>query len=191
MNQSSGGSSGTASQAPSNARQARRLFVSNIPPSVTEDGLVQFVNLQLNGLNVIKDVDPCVSAQFSQDRSTCLLEFKSTEDTTVASAFDGVTMEEHDAMDAANGDANEASKGLSIRRPKDYILPADAQEEPHQEGVVSNVVPDSPNKICVSNIPTFIQEEQVTMLLVSFGELKSFVLVKDSGTDESRVCSRF
>ena len=48
-------------------------------------------------------------------------------------------------------------------------------------------VPDSPNKICISNIPTYINEEAIIMLLKSFGDLKSFVLVKDAATEESRV----
>lgn len=117
-----------------------------------------------------------------------MLEFKETSDATVALAFDGITMEEHESM---NGSANGAVKGLEIKRPKDYIVPSGGEDENYQEGVVSTEVPDSPNKICVSNIPTFIQEDQVTMLLVSFGQLKSFVLVKDSGTDESRVCHSY
>lgn len=148
---------------------------------------MQFFNLQLNGLNVIKGVDPCVTAQLSNDKTFALLEFRNAADTTVALAFDGITMEDNDDMDTTNGDSNGSNQGLSIRRPKDYILPSAVEGEPHQEGVVSNVVPDSPNKICVSNIPPFIEEEPVTMLLVSFGELKSFVLVKDSETGESRV----
>lgn len=184
MNQPAGASNNTMLK-PSNARQAKRLFVENIPPTVTEDGLVEFFNLQLNGLNVIQGVDPCVSAQFSKDRNLGLLEFKTPADATVALAFDGITMAEHEAT---NGDSNGAPQGLVIRRPKDYIVPSGGDEEPRQEGVVSSEVPDSPSKICVSNIPPYIQEDQVTMLLVSFGELKSFVLVKDSGTDESRVC---
>jgi len=37
---------------PSNSRQAKRLFVSNLPASVTEDKLLNFFNLQLNGLTL-------------------------------------------------------------------------------------------------------------------------------------------
>ncbi|PGH18935.1 hypothetical protein AJ80_04262 [Polytolypa hystricis UAMH7299] len=183
MNQPTGTTSNTVLK-PSNSRQAKRLFVYNVPPSVTEDGLVQFFNLQLNGLNVIKVVDPCVSASLSRDGNFALLEFQSADDATVALAFDGITMEEHESADTTNGSAS--NEGLSIRRPKDYIVPTGGDEVKYQEGVVSSEVPDSPNKICVSNIPHFIQEEPVTMLLVSFGELKSFVLVKDNGTGESR-----
>jgi splicing factor U2AF subunit len=159
---------------PSNSRQSKRLFVYNLPPSATGESIISFFNLQLNGLNVISSVDPCISAQVSEDKSFALLEFKEPNDATVALAFDGITM------------AESVDKGLDVKRPKDYIVPTGA-EQPYQEGVLLNEVPDSPNKICVSNIPVYIPEEPVTMLLKSFGELKSFVLVKDASTEESRV----
>ncbi|KAL3481663.1 hypothetical protein BJX99DRAFT_218094 [Aspergillus californicus] len=183
MNQSASGSADTEALKPSNSRQSKRLFVYNLPPSVTGDGLASFFNLQLNGLNVIQGIDPCISAQISDDRTYALLEFKSPNDTTVALALDGITMEEH--ASAGNGAENGASKGLDVRRPKDYIVPNLAEQE-LEDGMLGKEVPDSPDKICVSNIPQYIPEEPVTMLLKSFGELKSFVLVKDSSTEESR-----
>lgn len=185
MNQSASGSADTEALKPSNSRQSKRLFVYNLPPSVTGDGLASFFNLQLNGLNVIQSIDPCMSAQISDDRTYALLEFKSPNDTTVALALDGITMEEH--ASTGNGAENGASKGLDVRRPKDYIVPNLAEQE-LEDGMLGKEVPDSPDKICVSNIPQYIPEEPVTMLLKSFGELKSFVLVKDSSTEESRVC---
>lgn len=175
MNQPTGGSAETTALKPSNSRQSKRLFVYNIPAGATGDSIMSFFNLQLNGLNVIHSVDPCISAQVADDQSFALLEFKSPNDATVALAFDGITM------------AEGAEKGLEVRRPKDYIVPNGSAEQEYQEGVLLNEVPDSPNKICVSNIPAYIPEEPVTMLLKSFGELKSFVLVKDASTEESRV----
>lgn len=184
MNQSTTGSADAASLKPSHSRQAKRLFVYNIPPNVTGEALLSFFNLQLNGLNVVQSVDPCISAQVSDDHSFALLEFKSPNEATVALAFDGITMDEHASMDGAGkGEV----KGLEVRRPKDYIVPNGSADQEYQEGVLLNEVPDSPNKICVSNIPQYIQEEAVIMLLKSFGELKSFVLVKDASTEESRV----
>lgn len=168
---------------PSNARQSKRLFVYNIPVTATEESIMQFFNLQLNGLNVIKAVDPCISANISKDRSFALLEYKAPVDATVALAFDGITMEEHVAE--ANGSANGSIAGLEIKRPKDYIVPS-ADEDAYQEGVVSPEVPDTANKICVSNIPIYLTDAQVTELLGTFGELKAFVLVADNGTGESR-----
>ncbi|KAL2065110.1 hypothetical protein VTL71DRAFT_4250 [Oculimacula yallundae] len=168
---------------PSNSRQAKRLLVHNLPPTVTEEVVVNFFNLQLNGLNVIEGSDPCISAQISKDQSFALLEFKQTLDATVALALDGITMEdEHMNGSASNGD----TKGLSIRRPKDYIVPAVTDEVPYEAGVISNVVVDTQNKISIASIPLYLTDEQVTELLVSFGELKAFVLVKDNGTEESR-----
>ncbi|KZF25863.1 hypothetical protein L228DRAFT_225488 [Xylona heveae TC161] len=180
MNQP-GGTASNASLKPSTSRQSKRLFVSNLPASVTEDTLVQFFNLQLNGLNVIEAADPCISAQVSQDHERALLEFKNPSEATLALAFDGITMD-----DGGSGATNGSASGLSIRRPKDYIVPAITDDSVYEEGVVSSIVPDTPNKISVSNIPFYLTDEQVTELLVSFGELKAFILIKDRGTEESR-----
>jgi splicing factor U2AF subunit len=181
------GSVTNAALKPSNSRQAKRLLVHNLPPAVTDEAIVNFFNLQLNGLNVIEGSDPCITAQISKDRSFALLEFKQTLDATVALALDGIAMEDNDHMMTGNGAANGETKGLSIRRPKDYIVPAVSDETDYEAGVISNVVVDTQNKISISNIPLYLTEEQVSELLVSFGELKAFVLVKDSSTEESRV----
>jgi splicing factor U2AF subunit len=179
------GSVTNAALKPSNSRQSKRLLVSNLPPATTEETIVNFFNLQLNGLNVVEGSDPCISAQMSKDKSFALLEFKNASDATVALAMDGITMEDNDSMVTGNGTANGANKGLSISRPKDYIVPV-ADETSYEPGVISNVVPDTQNKISISNIPLYLTDEQVTELLVSFGELKAFVLVKDNSTGESR-----
>ena len=186
MNQPSG-SAGNAALKPSNARQSKRLFVHNVPPSATDESIVNFFNLQLNGLNVVSSPDPCISAQISKDRSFALLEFKNPSEATVALAFDGILMDDSDNMETSNGISSGSSPGLSIRRPKDYIVPSIDLDEEHQEGVVSQVVPDTPNKISIANLLLTLVDEQVSELLVAFGQVKAFVLVKDNSTEESRV----
>ncbi|KAF3769349.1 hypothetical protein M406DRAFT_345075 [Cryphonectria parasitica EP155] len=171
-----------ASLKPTNSRQAKRLIVSNLPASATEENVLGFFNLQLNGLNVVESTDPCSLAQMSSDRTFALLEFKTAEDATVALALDGQSMEADDVSDAANG----APHGLQIRRPKDYIVPAIVDDPNYEPGRISNIVIDTPNKISVANIPPYLTSEQVLELLNSFGELKAFVLVQDRGTEESR-----
>lgn len=185
MAQPNGGATNAALK-PSNSRQAKRLLVHNIPPNSTDDSITEFFNLQLNGLNVIEGSDPCISAQLSKDNLFALLEFKTASDATVALALDGITMQDDNKM-ALDGNGSADTVGLSIRRPKDYIVPAVTDESPHEPGVVSNIVVDTQNKISVNNVPLYLTDEQVTELLVSFGELKAFVLVKDRETDESRV----
>lgn len=186
MNQPSG-SAGNAALKPSNARQSKRLFVHNLPTTATDEGIVSFFNLQLNGLNVIEGSDPCISSQISKDRSFALLEFKQPGDATVALALDGIQMEDNDAMDTSNGTANGTAQGLSVRRPKDYIVPSVVDDTEFEEGFVSPVVPDTQNKISVTDLLPNLTDDQVIELLVAFGHLKAFVLVKDSSTEESRV----
>jgi splicing factor U2AF 65 kDa subunit len=186
MNQPSG-SAGNAALKPSNARQSKRLFMHNLPPNITDEAIVNFFNLQLNGLNVISTVDPCISAQISKEKAFALLEFKNPTEATVALALDGIVMEDNDAMDTTNGTANGDAQGISVRRPKDYIVPSVSEDTEVEEGVVSSVVPDTPNKISVTNLLLNLTDEQVTELLVAFGQLKAFVLVKDASTEESRV----
>ena len=53
-------------------------------------------------------------------------------------------------------------------------------------GVVSTVVEDTPNKIFMGNVPNYLTEEQVKELAATFGELKSFNLVKDGTTGMSK-----
>ncbi|TAQ90177.1 hypothetical protein B7494_g1511 [Chlorociboria aeruginascens] len=177
------GSVTNAALKPSNSRQAKRLLVHNLPSSVTEEIVINFFNVQLNGLNIVEGSDPCISAQISKDKSFALLEFKAPSDATMALTLDGITMD-NDHITTGNGTTDPA--GLSISRPKDYIVPAVTDETPYEPGVVSNVVVDTQNKISISNIPQYLTEEQVTELLISFGELKAFVLVKDNSTEESR-----
>ncbi|KAK3706296.1 hypothetical protein LTR37_012811 [Vermiconidia calcicola] len=184
MNQP-GGQANSSALKPSTARQSKRLFVYNLPASSTDESVSDFFNLQLNGLNVTRAIDPCISAQVSKDRSYALLEFKSAEDATNGMAFDGVNMEP-DAMDTSNGETNGTAKGLQIKRPKDYIVPAVTDETENEAGVLSNIVPDTQNKISITHIPVYLTEEQVQELLVSFGELKNFILVKDTSSDQSR-----
>lgn len=181
MNQPANAAANTALK-PSHARQSKRLFAYNVPSTATDDSICEFFNLQLNGLNVTKSVDPCVSAQINPDRSFALLEFKSAEDATSALAFDGVAISD----DATNGDANGKHSGLSIRRPKDYIVPAVTDESEQVEGVISENVPDTQNKIRMTNIPVYIEDEQVKELLQTFGQLKSCIVVKDTSSGQSR-----
>ena len=184
MNQPSG-SAGSAALKPTNARQSKRLFVSNIPSSASEETVVSFFNLQLNGLNVVTSTDPCISAQMNQEKTFALVEFKNPVEATVALALDGTSLGDEDTV--MNGAANGAPHGLEIRRPKDYIVPSSADEKDYSEGEISSIVPDTPNKISITSLLPNLADEQVMELLVAFGQLKAFVLVKDSSTEESRV----
>jgi splicing factor U2AF subunit len=61
-------------------------------------------------------------------------------------------------------------------------------ETPHitVPGVISTVVADSPHKIFIGGLPNYLNEDQVKELLMSFGQLRAFNLVKDSATGLSK-----
>jgi splicing factor U2AF subunit len=168
---------------PSQARQSKRLFIYNISPSITAESMMGFFNLQLNGLNIISGNDPTQSAMISDDKTYAMLEFRQPEDATVALALDGIDMGE-----SYNGSSNGAAKGLSIKRPADYIVPT-VEEEAADPAGVSSRVPDSPNKLCISNIPAYISDDQLLELLRTMGTLKAFVMAKDTSTEQPRVSS--
>jgi splicing factor U2AF subunit len=179
----SAGTASTAALQPLNSKQAKRLYIHNMPADATSEEIIEFFNLQLNGLNVVSGRDPCLSAQIAANHEYALLEFKTAEDATIALAMNGITMRDN----AASGPDQ---TGLSIRRPKDYITPT-RDENAYSGDEVSSDVKDSPNKLSIVNIPTYIEEEQVRELVETMGKLYAFVLVKDTSTDQHRVSQAY
>eukprot|EP01089_Gocevia_fonbrunei_P004354 TRINITY_DN14371_c0_g1_i1.p1 TRINITY_DN14371_c0_g1~~TRINITY_DN14371_c0_g1_i1.p1 ORF type:complete len:332 (+),score=92.27 TRINITY_DN14371_c0_g1_i1:513-1508(+) len=128
---------------------------------------------------------PVSACQINVEKSFAFLEFHNPEDATAGMALDGITLQ---------------GQALKVRRPKDYQAPsavpatvAPVQLSPtgpnssvYIPGIVSTNVPDTPNKIFVGGLPSFLNEEQVKELLSSFGPLRSFNLVKDSTTGNSK-----
>ena len=74
---------------------------------------------------------------------------RSIDETTQAMAFDGI---------------NFKGQSLKLRRPHDYQPMPGHSENPtmsqpgHIPGVVSTVVPDSPNKVFLGGLPNYLNE---------------------------------
>ncbi|XP_031708625.1 U2 small nuclear RNA auxiliary factor 2a isoform X3 [Anarrhichthys ocellatus] len=161
-------------------RQARRLYVGNIPFGITEESMMDFFNAQmrLGGLTQAPG-NPVLAVQINQDKNFAFLEFRSVDETTQAMAFDGIIFQ---------------GQSLKIRRPHDYQPLPGMSENPSVyvpgtqpiNGVVSTVVPDSAHKLFIGGLPNYLNDDQVKELLTSFGPLKAFNLVKDSATGLSK-----
>ncbi|XP_072316426.1 U2 small nuclear RNA auxiliary factor 2a isoform X1 [Eucyclogobius newberryi] len=184
-------------------RQARRLYVGNIPFGITEESMMDFFNAQmrLGGLTQAPG-NPVLAVQINQDKNFAFLEFRSVDETTQAMAFDGIIFQ---------------GQSLKIRRPHDYQPLPGVSENPSVyvpgtnhirnhflvflslalimtkkftiiglAGVVSTVVPDSAHKLFIGGLPNYLNDDQVKELLTSFGPLKAFNLVKDSATGLSK-----
>ncbi|KAJ1918786.1 hypothetical protein H4219_002405 [Mycoemilia scoparia] len=160
-------------------KQNRRIYVGNIPYGINEasvwDAIAHFFNSTMIDLGIAsRDEPPVQSVQINVEKNYAFVEFRNPEQATRGMALDG---------------ANFQSQSLKIRRPKDYIPPEGQPEviQPiHIPGVVSTNVADTPFKIYVGGLPTTLQEDQVIELLSTFGELRSFNLVKDNLTGMSR-----
>ncbi|XP_043216425.1 splicing factor U2AF 50 kDa subunit-like [Amphibalanus amphitrite] len=158
-------------------RQARRLYVGNIPFGVTEEEMMEFFNQQMHLSGLAQAAgSPVLACQINLDKNFAFLEFRSIDECTQAVAFDGINLK---------------GQSLKIRRPHDYqpmpgLTDGPASSVPGVVGVISTVVPDSPHKIFCGGLPTYLTEDQVKELLMSFGQLRAFNLVKDSGTGLSK-----
>ncbi|KAI9274354.1 hypothetical protein BDA99DRAFT_497251 [Phascolomyces articulosus] len=164
------------------ARQARRLYVGQIPFEIDEKGMADFFNSTMQSL-ATEEGDPVVSVQINHDKNYAFVEFQTPEQATAAMGYDGITFQ---------------TQTLKIRRPKDYHPPGgpdynNNHHNPHHHHNNADpsmgqttAVPDTPNKIFIGGLPVYLNEEQVVELLKSFGELRAFNLVKDPTTNQSK-----
>jgi len=152
------GASSQLSQTSQQDKQARKMYVGNIPPNVTEYELKDFFDQAF----ISKRITPeghqtVVGVTIKADKCYAFVEVQDPEQATQGMNFDGLQL---------NGYV------LKIRRPKDFV-PLNSQ------GGAGGPIPDSPNKIFVGGLPSALSEDQVRELVSPFGELKHFTLVKD------------
>ncbi|CAH1988163.1 unnamed protein product [Acanthoscelides obtectus] len=130
-------------------RQARRLYVGNIPFGVTEEEMMEYFNQQMHLSGLAQAAgNPVLACQINLDKNFAFLEFRSIDETTQAMAFDGI---------------NFKGQSLKIRRPHDYQpMPGMAENAISvPAGVISTVVPDSPHKIFIGGLPNYLNEDQL------------------------------
>jgi len=140
----------------------------------------EFFNTALVAAKAItRQGNPVIAVQINVEKSYAFLEMRSPDEASAGMAFDGIMLHGH---------------ALKVRRPKDYVpftLPiADTTGAPKPAlpagAIVATNVPDSPHKIFVGGLPAHLNEEQVKDLLMTFGPLKAFNLVKDTSTGLSK-----
>ncbi|CED84522.1 Splicing factor U2AF, large subunit (RRM superfamily) [Phaffia rhodozyma] len=164
-----GVSGGPSASSLNMARQRKRLYVGNVTYDCNEQNLGALFNEKMHEIGFAKndEGEPVVGVSINHDKSYAFVEFRTPQEATSAMVFDNIVF---------------ANTLLKIRRPKDYV-PEEGSEQgaPYIPGVVSSNVPDSPNKIFIGGLPSYLNDEQVMELLKSFGDLKAFNLVKENG----------
>ena len=114
--------------------------------------------------------NPILACQINLDKNFAFIEFRSIDETTAGMAFDGI---------------NFMGQQLKVRRPRDY-QPMNTNLDALGRMPVSNVVVDSPYKIFISGLPSFLTAEPVRDLLSQLGQLKAFNLVVDQQSGVSK-----
>lgn len=200
-------------------RQARRLYVGNIPFGCTDQDMIDFFRNNMVACNFIPSTaEPVLACSINLDKNFAFVEFRSVEETTSAMALDGILCRgqplkirrPHDyqplpgseptpgpigaalsaALAAVGADTSnptatpEAAAAAAATASAALASASDAAA--YVPGVVSNVVADSPNKIYIGGIPTYLTDDQIKQILTSFGQLRAFNLIRDPTTLASK-----
>lgn len=190
MQRYGGGSGTTTSGAPSDVSQqqtkhARRLYVGGIPPGTTEEELGAFFGETIAKANMATRDDipgpAIVQVYINHEKCFAFVELKSVDLTTACMGFDGVKYPHRAGMSI-----------LRVRRPNDYKpeqvagARTGASMNLAQLGIIGTTVSDGPAKVFVGGLPYHLQDDDVKELLSAFGPLKSFHLVKEGGSTNSK-----
>jgi len=176
-------------------RQARRIYIGNLPEGVTEHQISEFFDSAMNAADLVSEnskkaiaeeekagVQPgslgvghfgCISGVgINTEKSFAFVEFRFPEDATSSMGLDGIMLDGH---------------ALKVRRPKDYVpLPDNQTDSSYIPGIVSTNVRDSDHKLFVGGLPLSLTEDQAKELLSAYGPLRSFNLVRDAATNASK-----
>jgi hypothetical protein len=131
---------------PQQTRHARRLYIGQLPPNVTEEELHVFFRGAIEQALVSRPTDnedPILSVYINHERRFCFLEFRTVEMATACLALDGIDIH---------------GKGtVKVKRPNDYNPTSAPKVHPSaipvldvsKLGIVSGTVQDGPNKVFI------------------------------------------
>lgn len=155
---------------PSTTRYARRIYIGNLPEIIIESVVREKVSkILVEYGGIVKPGDPVLSSLYLPEFRCMFIEFRTIEETEAALTLNGL---EYD------------SRRLIVRRPADfYNIQNDVEVvvprvNLNKVNLVSPFVDDDMNKIYIGGIDTSLHEEHVKELLLAFGNLKAFLLIK-------------
>ena len=158
---------------------ARRLYVGSIPPNTPDAAVVLFLTEMLRKAGgILEEGDPVLRNHYNPEKHFLFLEMRSVEEAATMIQLDGIKFQ---------------SSILKLRRPEDFEkMPPVAFTRPIPAldlaplGIISTKVEESATKVFVGGLPKDFSEEQIKNLLLRYGALKSFHMVRDGVGVQSR-----
>lgn len=168
--------------------------MGSLPPSANEFSTSTFFNQALRAVGgAVENTpgDPVLNAYFNVEKRFAFVEFRSIIETSNALGLDGVVMD---------------GQAIRIRRPNDYNAAAAAALGPSLPsqslnlamvgmagaagGATNTTAPvsaeDQANRLFIGGLPYFLTDQMVKELVEAFGVTKSFKLVIDPETGNSK-----
>lgn len=171
-------------------RHARRVYVGGLPPTANEQSVATFFShaLAAVGGNTAGPGNSVVNVYINREKNFAFVEFRTVEECSNAMALDSIMFE---------------GVSVRVRRPNDYNPAAAASLGPSVPAASLNLAAiglgggggggggggnaaDTHERVFVGGLPYYLTEEQCRELLGSFGPIKSFDLVKDRETGNSK-----
>lgn len=144
-------------------RAAKRVYVADASRMLTEDGLRRYFNetLTKKGWKVDLPGEPVKEVVVDMEDKFAMIEFRHPDEASSALALDGEEVDGHT---------------LKLKQPKEMIGIDPALGDGSSFGETRK---ESPNKLFIGGLPPNLNEDQVMELLKSFGDIKTFQLIKD------------
>eukprot|EP00850_Spirogloea_muscicola_P015341 SM000116S24262 [mRNA] locus=s116:329128:346415:- [translate_table: standard] len=160
---SAGGGAAAAATPSQTTRPARRLYVGNVPSTVSGDELMEFMNAAMlsASLNHLPASKPCINCTVNAEKSYGFAEFITAEDASAALALDGISLH---------------GTTLKLRRPKDFYAASalGVVQAAIVADTVSSTVLDGPNKVFIGGVSPSLTAEKVKEIMTAFGQLRAF-----------------
>lgn len=162
-----------ASTAPSDLH-ARKVYVGGVPRG---DNMGESVNKFLidtltRAGGVLEPGNPVVKTFINQEKRFNFIEFRSVEEAMALLQLDGILYNGQN-LRIRWTEEYEKCGPVKPKRPVPII-------DKLSLGIISTKVEEGPLKVFVGGLPKELSEEQIRNLLLNYGRLKSFHLVKDN-----------
>lgn len=168
----------------------RELYVGNLPAGITSPQLVQFLNQVAQAVKVNSlPGEPVLGATMGGGGLFAFVEFRTAEEAANGLRLNGVELlgcqlkvgrpKGYAGPESAGGGQLALTGGPGLG---DMMAQAGALGKPGMlalSGGGAGVATAIDHRLCLINIPTFVTEDRIKELLITFGQLKFFALQKD------------